>query len=116
MEAFKAWFSRYPGLVQWGSWGGYDKRQLEQDCAFNGLSSSVYLPGRHVNLKDACKQALGLSTKPGLHQAIQIVGLEFSGTHHRGIDDARNIGRLLPYILGQAKAPPQRMRQQPDRS
>lgn len=116
MEAFKAWFSKYPGLTLWGSWGGYDKRQLEQDCAFNGLSSSVYLPGRHVNLKDACKQALGLSTKPGLHEAIRIVGLDFAGTHHRGIDDARNIDRLLPYILGKAKPPPQRISYPMDRS
>ena len=107
MEAFKAWFSKYPGLVQWGSWGDYDKKQMEQDCAFNGLSSSVYLPGRHVNLKEACKEALGFRTKPGLSQAIRIVGLEFSGTHHRGIDDARNIGRLLPYIFGKAKPLPQ---------
>ena len=67
------------------------------------LKSSVYLPGRHMNLKEACKEALGL------HQAIHIVGLEFSGTHHRGIDDTRNIGRLLPYILGKAKPPPQRV-------
>jgi inhibitor of KinA sporulation pathway (predicted exonuclease) len=109
MEAFRAWFSRYPSLITWGSWGGYDKKQLEQDCAFNGMSSSVYLPGRHVNLKEACKEALRLSTKPGLHQAIHIVGLEFSGTHHRGIDDARNIGRLLPYILGKARPPPLRV-------
>jgi hypothetical protein len=28
------------------------------------------------------------------------VGLAFQGTHDRGIDDARNIARLLPYALG----------------
>jgi len=104
MEAFKGWFSRYPGLIDhWGSWGNYDKRQLEQDCALHGLSSSVYLPGRHVNLKEAFRDALGLRNKPGLGQAIRVVGLEFAGTHHRGIDDARNIGRLLPHIFGKAK-------------
>jgi inhibitor of KinA sporulation pathway (predicted exonuclease) len=103
MEAFRGWFSSYSDLIQWGSWGNYDKRQLEQDCTFNGLSGSVYLPGRHVNLKEAFREALGLGTKPGLDQAIRIAGLEFAGTHHRGIDDARNIGRLLPYIFGKAK-------------
>lgn len=112
MLAFKGWFSKYPDLVQWGSWGDYDKRQLEQDCALHGLSSSVYLPGRHVNLKEAFKRALGLSAKPGLGQAVRIVGLEFSGTQHRGIDDARNIGRLLPYVFGKAKPPPRAVRQQ----
>jgi inhibitor of KinA sporulation pathway (predicted exonuclease) len=104
-EAFKGWFSRYPDLTHWGSWGDYDKRQLEQDCVLHGLSSSVYLPGRHVNLKQAFREALGLGSKPGLSQAIRLVGLEFAGTHHRGIDDARNIGRLLPFIFGKAKPP-----------
>ena len=110
MEAFKAWFSKYPGLILWGSWGGYDKRQLEQDCAFNGLSSSVYLPGRHVNLKEACKEALGLSTKPGYIRRSISSGWNFPGPTTGGIPlTVRNIGRLLPYILGKAKPPPQRV-------
>jgi inhibitor of KinA sporulation pathway (predicted exonuclease) len=106
MAAFKAWFSRYPDLMQWGSWGDYDKKQLEQDCALHGLSSSAYLPGGHVNLKEAFARALGLRKKPGLGQAVRMVGLEFAGTHHRGIDDARNIGRLLPYVVGKGMLPP----------
>lgn len=105
MDAFKGWFSRYPDLLQWGSWGEYDKRQLEQDCARHGLSSSVCVPGSHVNLKATFQAALGLRSRPGLGQAVGIVGLAFAGTHHRGIDDARNIGRLLPYIYGTAKPP-----------
>ncbi|HKX05878.1 MAG TPA: exonuclease domain-containing protein [Methylomirabilota bacterium] len=24
METFKGWFSSYPDLIQWGSWGNYD--------------------------------------------------------------------------------------------
>lgn len=111
MQAFKTWFSGYPGLVWWGSWGDYDRKQLEQDCALHGLSSSVVLPGRHVNLKEAFRETLGLARKPGLNEAVRIVGLEFAGTHHRGIDDARNIGRLLPYILGKAELPPRGDRQ-----
>ena len=34
-------------------------------------------------------------------QALKLVGIELQGTHHRGIDDAKNIAKLLPYILGQ---------------
>ncbi len=36
----------------------------------------------------------------GVGQALRRVGLRFEGTPHRGIDDARNIVRLLPYALG----------------
>ena len=33
-------------------------------------------------------------------QALRRLGLRFEGPPHRGIDDARNIVRLLPYALG----------------
>jgi inhibitor of KinA sporulation pathway (predicted exonuclease) len=36
--------------------------------------------------------------------ALRRVGLPLRGTHHRGIDDARNIARLLPWIVGPAGA------------
>ena len=38
--------------------------------------------------------------------ALRRVGLTLQGTHHRGIDDARNIARLLPWSLGRIAAPP----------
>ena len=31
---------------------------------------------------------------------MKMAGLQFEGTAHRGIDDARNIARLLPLIVG----------------
>ena len=31
--------------------------------------------------------------------ALKLVGLFLEGTHHRGIDDARNRVKLLPWIL-----------------
>jgi 3'-5' exoribonuclease 1 len=37
--------------------------------------------------------------------ALRRVGLDLVGTHHRGIDDARNIARVLPYRLGWREAP-----------
>jgi len=33
-------------------------------------------------------------------EALQLAEIKLEGTHHRGIDDARNIAKLLPYILG----------------
>ena len=30
-----------------------------------------------------------------LYPALKDVGLDWIGTHHRGIDEARNLGRLL---------------------
>ena len=35
--------------------------------------------------------------------ALQMCGLPIEGTHHRGIDDARNIARMLPWIVDPKK-------------
>jgi inhibitor of KinA sporulation pathway (predicted exonuclease) len=85
------------------SWGAYDRNQLRQDAAYHG----VELPfGRdHLNLKTAFGQQSGTTKKFGMGGALRRVGLELRGTHHRGIDDARNIARLLPYCLGRRPLP-----------
>lgn len=31
-------------------------------------------------------------------QSLEILGIELKGTHHRGIDDARNIAAIYKYI------------------
>jgi 3'-5' exoribonuclease 1 len=36
----------------------------------------------------------------GNGDALCLVGLAREGTAHRGIDDARSIARLLPWLLG----------------
>ena len=33
-------------------------------------------------------------------QALRLCRLPLEGTHHRGMDDARNIARTLPWITG----------------
>ena len=47
-------------------------------------------------------QQLGEEQRHGMAGALRRVGLPLVGTHHRGIDDARNIARLLPWVLGRA--------------
>lgn len=84
------------------SWGDYDRNQLEQDARLHGVS--LPFRGRHLNLKKQFSAALGLPKKLGMSGALARVGLELEGTHHRGIDDARNIARLLPWTLGDARA------------
>jgi len=97
---FKAWLQQYAGFV-FCSWGDYDFRQLRRDCQFHGLPNPINAP--HINVKRLMAERQGLARKPGLGEAVVLAGLAFSGTHHRGIDDARNIARLLPYIFGQAR-------------
>ncbi|GLR13228.1 hypothetical protein GCM10007907_20180 [Chitinimonas prasina] len=95
--AFKKWLYQYPNFI-FCSWGDYDYKQLEQDCRFNKVPNPV--SAQHVNLKKLIAEKQNLMRKPGLGEAIRLSGLTFEGKHHRGIDDARNIARLLPYIYG----------------
>lgn len=100
LPAFKRWLSRYSDVV-FCSWGDYDKRQLQQDCDFHGVPNPIGAP--HANVKRLFAQRQQRAKKPGLGEAVQMAGLAFAGRHHRGIDDARNIVRLLPYVFGTAQ-------------
>lgn len=97
---FKTWLYQYSDFV-FCSWGDYDLKQLRQDCAFHKLPYPI--SASHVNVKRLMAERQALSNKPGLGQAVRLAGMKFEGAHHRGIDDARNIARLLPYIVGEAR-------------
>ncbi|UKP00269.1 3'-5' exonuclease [Nostoc sp. UHCC 0870] len=94
----KQWLSKYPNAV-FGSWGDYDRNQFKQDSKFHNVPFPIAYP--HINLKQQFSDAQGLPKRYGMAQALQLVGIELEGTHHRGIDDARNIAKLLPWILKQ---------------
>lgn len=100
VAAFKAWLHRHRDFA-FCSWGDYDRNQLQQDCDFHRIPNPI--PAPHVNVKRLFTERQGLQKKYGLAQAVALAGLPFSGTHHRGIDDARNIAALLPYVFGAAK-------------
>jgi inhibitor of KinA sporulation pathway (predicted exonuclease) len=80
------------------SWGDYDKHQLAQDAAYHRVA--LPFTHTHLNLKKRFSEQLGEPKRFGMDGALARVGLTLLGTHHRGIDDARNIARLLPWITG----------------
>jgi inhibitor of KinA sporulation pathway (predicted exonuclease) len=78
------------------SWGNYDRTQFHSDCDYH----SVNYPfgDKHINLKADFASATGRRKKMGVPAALRSVGLSFVGSHHRGIDDARSIAAMIPYI------------------
>lgn len=101
-EALRAWCEWAADHSPWvlASWGLYDRKQLAHDCGLHGVD---YPFAGHVNIKAAFAKARG--TRPcGMAQALHQVGLPLVGTHHRGIDDARNIARLLDWLVRHAGA------------
>lgn len=89
------WISLYPNYI-FCSWGDYDKNQFKQDCKFHNIPYP--LGTEHINIKKEFSEYLGTSMKFGMAQALQHLGIELLGTHHRGIDDARNIAAIYRHI------------------
>jgi inhibitor of KinA sporulation pathway (predicted exonuclease) len=106
MESFVTWQARFDDVVL-ASWGAYDKKQLQLDCR----NHRVRYPfgKRHLNIKQAFAKRVGIKRGLGMKAALEVAGLPMLGTHHRGIDDARNIAALLPTALGVVAIPPSRM-------
>lgn len=96
IEPFRSWLDSFDNPI-FCSWGDYDKNQLKQDCTYHKVQypfSDV-----HINIKQQFAINRGQKKGQGLSRALKAVGLTFSGTAHRGIDDARNMARLSPYIF-----------------
>lgn len=95
----------YPNAM-FGSWGDYallrryrkGRNQFKQDSKFHSVPFPIAYP--HVNLKQLFSEVQGLPKRYGMAEALQLAEIELEGTHHRGIDDARNIAKLLSFILG----------------
>ena len=75
------------------SWGGYDKNQLRKEC--ERLSINTTWLSNHRNLKLYFSDLLGKTKQFGMERALSIAGLPLDGTHHRGIDDAKNIAKIF---------------------
>nr|WP_157991516.1 3'-5' exonuclease [Caldimonas tepidiphila] len=86
-------------LAWWGSWGRYDRLQLERDCARTGTPLPVRAP--HINVKEEFAAWRGVKVQ-GLAKAVDRVGLRFEGQLHCGLDDARMVARVLQRMLADA--------------
>ncbi|MCA9024841.1 MAG: exonuclease domain-containing protein [Planctomycetaceae bacterium] len=102
VDRWKAWADAY-GECVFSSWGQYDYDQLSQDCRYHRLA--VPFMNEPINLKAEFSIRLNQRRRMGMKEALSRAGLTLEGTHHRGIDDARNIARLLPFIVGDAEIP-----------
>lgn len=88
------------GSMPWGSWGDYDRTQIWRECARKGVQ---YPFGRcHYNIKGLYSMLTGQKKGFGMDKALAQLGMDLEGTHHRGIDDARNTAKILLHCLKKA--------------
>lgn len=93
ISRFKEWFGYGEKDYFLCSWGFYDKKQFESDCQIHGLESNWVQP--HISLKHQYAKFKNLKRAIGMKRALEQEGLTLEGTHHRGIDDARNIAKIF---------------------
>ncbi|WP_240642436.1 3'-5' exonuclease [Nonlabens xiamenensis] len=82
--------------LTWASYGAYDKGMIERQSKKWSLHNP--LTNKHINVK--AEFAKTKKSKPmGMDRALKSIGIQLEGTHHRGVDDARNIAKILRWIL-----------------
>lgn len=97
VQTMNLWLGDLSSEFVWCSWGNYDRLHLEAQSQLDGAQPAM-LAYPHLNLKRIWRRTTGQKKKNGLAHALAFHELAFVGAHHRGIDDARNISRLLPFM------------------
>ena len=85
----------------WASYGDYDRNMFEKCCS--ELSIPYPFGPHHINIKSLFAFAAGLDFGVGTTEALEMLGLRFEGTLHRGSDDSWNVAQILSTILAGAR-------------
>jgi inhibitor of KinA sporulation pathway (predicted exonuclease) len=79
------------------SWGGYDMRQITRDVVSQNIESEIdinNMSDRHLDFKRWYGKYHKI--RPcGMTHALSKEKIKLEGTHHRGIDDAVNITKIV---------------------
>ncbi len=81
----------------WASYGQYDLNMMKKQCLDSDISNP--LSQDHINAKVLFSKTKGLRRRVGMKGALGILEIPLEGTHHRGVDDARNIAKILHWCL-----------------
>ncbi|MFC5403118.1 exonuclease domain-containing protein [Cohnella soli] len=79
------------------SWGFYDKSQLKKDCELHNIKTDWLR--KHISIKHQHGKSIGVDKGVGMERVLQMLNIPLIGTHHRGIDDARNIAKIFVEIF-----------------
>lgn len=83
--------------VMWGSWGVYDLRMFQDQCASFGVPYPF--GAQHLNIKKLFGERVNKKKQVGMAQALNVINLPLKGSHHRGGDDAHNIAVILGWMI-----------------
>jgi len=86
---------------EWMSWGDFDRQQVERECERKGLQYPF--KHTHSNFKYWFSLLTNQNVQRNVDNALQVLGLEFEGSPHRGMDDAYNVARMYAFIMKEVK-------------
>ncbi|MDV7698984.1 exonuclease domain-containing protein [Chryseobacterium soli] len=84
--------------LTWASYGNYDLNMLQsQSRRFN---VDYPLSDQHINVKTLFGELHpGIRKSVGMSRALGELNIPLEGTHHRGVDDAKNIAKILYWCM-----------------
>lgn len=97
LEDFQDWGMMFEEDYVLGSWGGFDKKLLLQDCKLHDLDT--HWLEEHINLKQQYQDLKRLRKPRSLRHAVEVEGFEFTGTPHRALPDAENLTKIFTKYL-----------------
>jgi len=86
-----------PDSYTWASYGLFDIVKLKQQCQSFGIPYPM--GAEHINVKTCFQEKFGLTKARGMKGALSLLKIPMDGTHHRGVDDARNIAKIMHWCL-----------------
>ncbi len=96
-QTIDAWLGQPNEDFIWCSWGNYDRLHIQASGQEYGCAPT-FISFPHLNLKRIWRRTTGQKRKNGMIHALAFHGLTIEGHHHRGVDDAGNMVRLLPFM------------------
>lgn len=95
IRLFENWILQGSEAVTMISWGQYDKNQILKECISKNIHTKMELTlEKHINLKQEFARHRKMK-QCGMKKALDILDIPLEGSHHRGIDDARNIAKIF---------------------
>ncbi len=105
MVEFEDWITSENTEVALCSWGFYDKKQIQKECKIKNYSGRIHsVLDKHISIKHQFGEIKGINPC-GMSRALELLGIPLEGTHHRGIDDAKNITKIFVAIFDKLKMP-----------
>jgi inhibitor of KinA sporulation pathway (predicted exonuclease) len=95
LEIFKREFK--PRETAWMSYGDYDRKQVDRNCDLYKVKNPF--SSTHHNIKNLFAITRKLNKEVGMDGALKLLGFSLAGTHHRGLDDAKNIYKIALSVL-----------------